>query len=285
MKIQKKIFLFLFVNSLLGGKLNAAMPSTELEKNSIFNSELSDRVSSRSLSSTEAPIAPLSKKLPRCFENHIQEALVSNTERRAKYQKDGGGMSSYILSTRWILIEKIALLAGNNYYKFDQRAEPFQKNGINILCDEFVDMSLTPAYKLDEKDEAPLLEGYVKPNGTEMMAKLSKAYQEQSYKGLFSATLEELKVLNKEPKFNCMVRHLLESLARVTALAPGHERKALALALPSPKSISEDLVKTHIDGIGISIRLDSTASSLQSRGLPIICRDVPPVPIPENPEF
>ncbi len=75
-----------------------------------------------------------------------------------------------------------------------------------------------------------------------------------------------------------MVRHVLESTARIAYLAPRHERIAKEKGLTkSPAGLSWKLVKLHLQALKLAGGLDTQAAPLQAAGVPILCRDVPPI--------
>ena len=84
--------------------------------------------------------------------------------------------------------------------------------------------------------------------------------------------------LEDYPNFHCMVRHLLESMLRISNLAPIHEREATELGLPPTRDLSWTLVRMHTLVLTEAVEVDGLAAPLQAEGLPIICRDVPPIP-------
>ena len=78
-----------------------------------------------------------------------------------------------------------------------------------------------------------------------------------------------------------MVHHLLESVARAAALAPGqveradvHGKGVLATA------IIHAFIYEQIEFIQLGRHFDNMAAPLQAEGLPIICGDVPPISVP-----
>jgi hypothetical protein len=73
---------------------------------------------------------------------------------------------------------------------------------------------------------------------------------------------------------------VLESIARIGLLAPLHERMASRAKLASPLALEEDLLRAHFGGLGASAYIDTIAAPLQARGVPIVCNDVPVIPMP-----
>ncbi len=69
-----------------------------------------------------------------------------------------------------------------------------------------------------------------------------------------------------------MLRHLLESLLRITNNAPQHARRG------DSSRLSWLLVKAHRALLPVAAWLDRMASPLQLEGVPILFQDLPPIP-------
>lgn len=226
------------------------------------------------------PATALAETRSDCFKRHVEEAIASNQARMPLYSAAGGGLRSRVLSEIWIGFEKVALAAENWSYHFDRRARPYQEAGIGILCDEFAEMSSISGFQAPTAKPWPELSQFKKANAASAEERLWRSHQTRDFKILLAESKALMNEISAEPRFNCMTRHLLESIARAAALAPVHRQKALQAGLPDSSQLSLDLIASQIRGLSGCARLDNLAAPLQSEGLPIICADVPAIEIP-----
>ncbi len=209
-----------------------------------------------------------------CFYDHIVDAIAINEERKPRYEELTGGRSRAI-SGKLISSEKLARAVA---VTFDLRAHRFQDQGIDVVCDEFVSMALTPEFSpYSELTPAPLSE-FEKINGVALAARLTASLVDDGYAGLADTVEAELAELAPLPTYHCMVRHLLQSILRTANFTPVHVADAEALGFDSPRSISRDLVAAQIAMLPSAAGLDRDAAPIQATGVPIICQDVPPIP-------
>lgn len=215
-----------------------------------------------------------------CFRIHLDEAIALNQERDPLYRAVSDGRSRAI-SSRLIGLEKLALLA-NRVLGLDRRARVYQNAGIPILCSEFVSMELTPKFRARSPRPWPSLNDFVPVDGAVLARTLRHELNKNGLEGLAAAVEAKLEELNHEPRFHCMVKHVLESLARTARLAPTHEAQAKALGLPSPRHLSDLFIWAQLQTLYDSADLDASAAPLQAEGIAILCQDVPPIEIPEK---
>ena len=104
-----------------------------------------------------------------------------------------------------------------------------------------------------------------------------QAYNQHGFAGLSAELEHKLEELGETPNFHCMLRHLLESILRISNLAPIHEQKAEAIGMLSTRALSLLLVRLHLLTLEFGVQLDRFAAPVQADGVPIICRDVPPI--------
>jgi len=112
-----------------------------------------------------------------------------------------------------------------------------------------------------------------------LKAQLKIFVKNKNIKGLTEYLEQNISSLSFEPRFNCMIRHVLESMNRITHLAPIHDKNARAKGLKSTMKLSMKLLKLHLMLLNSSADLDKKAAQIQSRGIPIICQDVPPITV------
>jgi hypothetical protein len=228
------------------------------------------------VASASAPVAGGGEAMEGgCFHHHLEEAIDLNERRLPVYSGWTDGASEAI-SRRLIASERRGLLAARYV---DRRARRYQAAGIPIVCAEFVSMSLAPA--LDSAPHgippAPFLTG---PTAKGLEARIRGAYGRGGFSEMVDVAVDELDALAGMPAYHCMVRHLLESVARTAALAPFHAEASTAAGLPSTVPLSELMIRLHLAVLHDATELDRLAAPLQSSGVPIICQDVPPIPHP-----
>lgn len=210
-----------------------------------------------------------------CFRDHLSEAIAINLEREPIYQQLSNYRSTEI-SNRLISGERLAKFASYLFYNFDAEAEKFQAQGIQIVCDEFIPMSNTPTFRA--VSEGASLDKFEPLDYIQIQRDLRRALRVG-----FGAVHETAKrwigqIEHAEPRFNCMTRHVLESVARIALLAPGHMAKAKALGLSTTEDLSRRMISSHFMLFQSSAAIDALAAPLQAEGIAIICQDVPPIP-------
>lgn len=212
-----------------------------------------------------------------CMATHLQEAIKQNKERLSCYSAITDGKSVHT-SSQLIQSETLSLLVAA---VLDARAKPFQKKGIAILCDEFVSMSETPAFDegasyLEMPLQAPAIrkESYQKWSND-----LKQSLKTGGFKAVAKRGTLILDQLSKQPRYFCMARHLLESIVRGANLAPLHMQKARAKGLKSTESLSRDFMQLQIWALSTADSLDRSAAEIQKHGVPIVCQDVPAIPL------
>ncbi|MES2963646.1 MAG: hypothetical protein V4760_07120 [Bdellovibrionota bacterium] len=209
-----------------------------------------------------------------CFRNHLREAIVLNLERRPLYAALSGGQSKAI-SDRLVLLERLALVSSHLTNDFDELDRVYRKAGIQVLCEDFMTMAKTPAFKPRFDGRLPRASSFRDYEPSDMKTRLKLALKNDGFTGVKVEAELWLAFLSTEPKLHCMMRHTLESIVRVAILAPRHAEKARKLGLPSPEKLERRLIESHWTVLGQIHRLDRKALPLQVEGLPIICNDVP----------
>lgn len=208
-----------------------------------------------------------------CFQRHLRDAIRLNERRAPLYAAWSDGAARPV-SRRLIRAERRALMAA---WLVDRRARRFQEAGIPIGCAEFISMSLTPP--LGTAPLAPPPEPYTPgPDADSLASALASAYGSGGFAGVAAAAEGLLETIDEKPRYHCMLRHLVESLWRVAELAPWHAVGANEAGLPATVPLSELLLRLHLAALPDGARLDREAAPLQQAGIPILCRDVPPIP-------
>lgn len=209
-----------------------------------------------------------------CFSDHLREAKALNLTRAPLYSDLSGGESESI-SRQLIFGENLVIFFWAPW--IDARAAKYQQEGINIVCDEFVSMKKAPAQPFALEKNPPKLETYVKPRLEALQSQIRTALAVQDFSLISQLLSAKLRELETERAFNCMTRHVLESMLRISNLAPRQALRAQLKNLPSTSHLSASLIEGHLLGLLPSRRLDMQAAPVQAMGVPIICKDVPPI--------
>ena len=172
-----------------------------------------------------------------------------------------------------IFWEKLILMKSK---KFDRRARAFQQIGIPLMCEDFVDMAETPDY-INKTTE--ILESYLKtakPNSKQLKETL-RSKLKLGYLPLKKHLEIELRFLEANKSYDCLLRHLVESLLRTADLAPRYLSKTNGKDKKKLDKLITKYLRLQIFGIGQAIFIDKKARPLQAEGVPILCNDVPAV--------
>lgn len=207
-----------------------------------------------------------------CFQRHLREAISLNERRRPTYARWSDGASRGV-SDRLIEQERLALDVA---WLVDRRARRFQEAGIPIGCVEFVSMSLTPPLG-DDPSRPPARAQDRAPSADSVRRVLVDAYGVGGFAVVARSADALLERLEEAPAYDCMLRHLVESIWRVAWLAPQHAGAARAAGLPSTVGLSELYLRLNLAALEDAAVLDRAARPLQEAGIPILCRDVPPI--------
>lgn len=210
-----------------------------------------------------------------CFNRHLTEASALNAQRKFLYSELSGGQSIAV-SDALITFEKDLLRQAN---LVDIVAYPYQVAGIPIVCEDFVSMANTPAFKPRFAQGAPSLEQFHPASLQVILPPLREALKEKDFVKIVDLTSKDLAELEKEPRFNCLVRHFLESIRRIADLAPRLQAEAKAkLGFGGTLFLSRKMLQGHLDTLEEAARIDVMAAPVQALDVPIICQDVPPIP-------
>lgn len=217
-----------------------------------------------------------------CLDEHLRGAIALNQLRAPQYAALSGGRSHEV-STRLVESEKRALIPaglamwGTRYWR---------KHGVPVLCSEFESMTLVGAPIHEASRERPSLEAYLAPDAKPLVTDLqvildwelsSPDATRVAWSAIEGRLQLELESISGELRFNCMYRHLVDSMIRTARQAPQLVRLARSKGLRSPEPWSIRLLKEHFQALSFSIELDRLAAPIQADGIPIVCNDVPPL--------
>lgn len=206
-----------------------------------------------------------------CFSEHLKKAIENNRHRRELYSKLTNSKSRRI-SNKLIFAEKIASLYAKQVMK---KVRSYNKAGIPILCLDFVTMELTPKFQGQILAPSSI---YQNIEVDKLKSKLRKLLKNEKFDEIVEFIEEEINRAQYQG-YNCMVKHVLESLARSSYLTPHYIQHAKSLNLKSPKDILKNYLKQNIISLSFMHSLDKDASTLQENGIPILCGDVPEIPL------
>lgn len=194
-----------------------------------------------------------------CLIDHLKEGIELNEKRKVIYSEMSAGttaaVSDTLINYEYNLIYLVKLTRFEK--KFSGLETPY-------FCEEFQSTpnSLPPVYQ----SKTPDLRSFHPISFSDLKRKLQKIIQSRDLSHLHTTLDQEIHRLQKEPRFNCMTRHLLESMARVSWLALiDHQKTDAAL----------QLLKYMPIALYGSKQLDVMAAEHQVSGIPILCHDLP----------
>jgi hypothetical protein len=214
----------------------------------------------------------LGEELNRCFYEHVKDAIVLNKMRKPLYASETNNKSLKI-SRYLILWERLIILKAR---KYDRKSSEFNKIGIPFLCEDFIDMKKTPSYTPGTTEIPRSYLSSVSPKSKEIK-KILKTSLQKGYDSFKKETEQQITKLNENLSYDCLLRHLLESLRRSADLAPKYLSKTKGKQKTKLSKLLNKYLKLQIFGISQAIFIDKKARSIQAKGVPILCNDVPHV--------
>lgn len=212
-----------------------------------------------------------------CLGEHVSEAMDLNKQRKTAYMKLSQGRSKDVSNALLWMEWKISLAAP----LADAWSAYFQAKGIPIMCDDFVPISDTPAFQAQNPQGKDSLNNFRQPDVAKIKEKLLEFHKARAYMQMAEYADAEIIELDRVPRYNCMVKHMLESVRRMAALTPVHAQKAQEQGIRSTEPLSRTVLKSHIMFLNESAKIDELAAPLQAEGLMIVCQDVPYIPWPK----
>ena len=209
----------------------------------------------------------------------MRDAIKINEQRKQRYSELSNG-ESIAISEKLISFEKRLLFFSFTFANYDYKSHLFDPYGINITCDDYVSMSSVEEFNDFWPEGAPQAKDYVNFNIKQAKRRLYNAYFDyQDLKQVLSVSMDLLKVVEKEKRYNCMVRHALESIARIAYMAPIHEATLEKKGESGAITLAREMAYGHIFMLDTFDELDKMAEPLNTRGIPILCQDVPRIPL------
>lgn len=207
-----------------------------------------------------------------CFTQHVLDAISLNEKRKIVYSKLTKGQSEEISDTL-IFYEKLTLIVAA---LFHDTTKFYQDRGLKILCEEFVEIVESELPPLPQSPEETGFD--FDYSVSDLQNNLWSALEKEDYEEIHRISVNEMLLLSSQKYYFCMVRHLLESIARAAVLAPMHREQASALGLEDPSFISDRFIWLNIYALSTSLKLDRMSGVFQHRGIPILCAELPFIP-------
>jgi hypothetical protein len=210
-----------------------------------------------------------------CISTHLREAIQINRERRPLYSARTSGQSVSI-SANLILLERQMLILAP---LLDRYASKYHEAGIPVFCQDLMPMTLTPEYAEGYPDGAPELTAFLPISAGVIRRDLSRGLRSEGLAGIEREALKWLHHLEAEPRFHCLTRHFLESTIRSARLADKYDRRAKRLGVDSPLRLMTRYLRLSLTAFGAAVDIDLDAAPLQAANVPIICQDIPAIPL------
>ena len=208
-----------------------------------------------------------------CLSEHLSEAQKLNALRRPLYSDLTDGASeriSDLLISEERKAYRIAVVTEIFLWRY-------HRNDIPILCEEFIPMSLAPDFLNDIPDE-PIEEEYLQVDVESLVTRLNEAFEGSDFQNLGDQAVTELAAFAGS-SYNCMTKHVLESIARSSYLADKFIKASEIKNLTSPKYLLWASLKSQIGSFRFIENVDIWSAPIQKQGIPIVCNDVPHIPI------
>lgn len=197
----------------------------------------------------------------------MDESIQLNKKKKIEYREITQGKSD-IIYTRLMIGEGIGKILARPY---DRKIKPYTEAGIDLFCQEFKTMHDVPLVRFQEIPDEELIALDTKT----LKKKLKKAIQEKDLNKVQSIALQSMEELSNSPHHNCMTRHLLESIIRLSYFYPKRKLEALKKNLEDPIHLYQNVLTSHIAGIDGSVTIDKLCYPIQKSGVPILCRELP----------
>ncbi len=215
-----------------------------------------------------------------CLSIHIDDAIAMNSKRRELYSQMTNGESAFT-SNYLINAERLAYPVSK---AFDKKARKYQNAGIPLLCLDAIDMSETPAFSYQRVQPRTSYKDAYIPSIRNLNSRVKNAM----IKNYFSAMRildEEVHKMEEDIHYNCLTRHFIESIRRTMFLTPYYIISAKKKGLESPRKLLESFIETQLQTLYLTKSIDKSAANIQEAGTPIICQDVPVIPLPTDEEI
>jgi hypothetical protein len=208
---------------------------------------------------------------------HLSDAIKLNRNRLTLYSNLTQGKSES-LSRRLIAAEMFSLPAA---LILDGLTHPYRKMGILIGDAEYVDMKEAPEFQPRYPFEPEPLNAFIKSDLNQcsdaLRKELKNANEAADFKKIKNIAVTELTKFEHLKAYHCMVKHILESIARAAHLAPIHHESAINAGQPSTLKLSKWIIWGHLPALSPASDLDADLAPIQATGVPMLWQDVPKI--------
>jgi hypothetical protein len=209
------------------------------------------------------------------FEEHLRDAIELNRKRAPLYSRLSRGRSETV--SKWLIRSELLALPLCGIP--DRWGRRFIQAGVPIVQEEFMPMRGAPAFQERFPFSPSPFSAFIPKNGNAIAASILKGYRTGGFSGAGGVASRELVALGSDHTFHPMLRHLLESVVRISNLAPLHEKRRLELSIKgSTLGLSKWMFFSHFSAFQFATWIDAKAAPLHAEGLPIVYQDVPPIP-------
>ncbi len=204
---------------------------------------------------------------------HMRDAIRVNTRRAPLYARLCDGRS-WRYSRALIRSERMSLPAT---FWFDLRGNRYQRRGIPIVAEEFLDM-LDPADFIETFPEhIDFRQSLRKVSLNTALNAIAAANGKGDWPRIITICNEQIDALADQPHVYRMTRHLLESIRRGAAMAPRHQERAEKLGVAAPTRLSRHLIWLQVRSIPRAQSFDEGAAEVQQMGVPFLYYDLPTI--------
>lgn len=207
--------------------------------------------------------------------SHLKEALYVNSKRKPLYAKLSNNRS-LPLSRKLINYEKGIIWIA---WIIDRVGAKYQKKGIPFMIHEFVTMLELEEFSNRYPKEVDYSTPINKYNSKELFSELKRANKSRDPEQIVEASNKLLEVLEEQPSYYNMLRHVVESIRRIAFLIPLHIKACAELNIKAPTNYSHLLIKSHQLILNTSKTFDEQAAPIQQDGIPFLWQDFPEVRI------
>lgn len=211
-----------------------------------------------------------------CFREHITDAMALNRTRRPVYSAMSGGRSERVTDALLAMEDKFLYLT-DSFFPFDDWSRRYTQAGMPITCEGLVPMANTPALLAGVREKGFNPKNVAVPPRKSVVARLLTSYTLEGWPEFIQTCRDLLKELSVEPQAHCLSRHFIESMGRIAAQVESQSARAKALVLPDPAWIAKWMIRGHVTQMSLAQDIDEMALPLNAEGIPILCRDVPPI--------
>ena len=182
-------------------------------------------------------------------------------------------------SKQLIRYEKLTLLGAKI---FDGIGKRYQAKGIPYMENEFVDMSSVPDFSLHYPEGIEYYKAISLISFEMFIKTIKQMNKNEEYLDLYDHSKEMLQILESQSHVYCMVRHLIESMARIASLIPYYEQRCEILKKKPPTRYSKFLISAHLAIFNKCEKMDIAVAAIQNRNIPFLYQDLPHIPLDNN---